>query len=144
MRHEKASDPYIPRVSHLIADETWDSIPTNSTSMLKKSDERTLWRLRLLVARAAQDCGVMHHQLHDLGALLDGVIERGAISSVDLVRLEKLTLTVARCADDCSRTEHCDFVRADLVCELREVSERLRESLLDARVPELVGQGQRN
>ena len=119
MRHEKASDPGVPRISHLIADETRDSILTNSTSMLKKSDERTLWRLRLIVARAAQDCGVMHHQLHDLGALLDGVIEKGAISSIDLVRLDKLAMTVSRCADDCSRTEHCDFVRADLVCELR-------------------------
>ncbi len=113
--------------------------------MLKKSDERTLWRLRLIVARAAQDCGVMHHQLHDLGALLDGVIEKGAISSIDLVRLDgKLARTVTGGADDASRTEHCDFVRADLVCELRELSERLRDSLLDARVPELVGQGDRN
>ena len=106
--------------------------------MLKKSDERTLWRLRLIVARAAQDCGVMHHQLHDLGALLDGVIEREAISSVDMMRLEKLAMAVARCADDCSRTEHCDFVRADLFCELRELAERLRNSILDARLPELV------
>jgi hypothetical protein len=144
MRHEKASDPGIPRVSHLIPLEERDSLLRNSTRMLKKSDERTLWRLRLIVARAAQDCGVMHHQLHDLGALLDGVIEKGAISSVDLVLLERLAATVARCADDCSRTEHCDFVRADLVCELRELSERLRDSLLDARVPELVGQGDRN
>src|SRR5664279_4537353 len=104
--------------------------------MLQKSDERTLWRLRLVVARAAQDCGVMHHELHDLGALLDTVIERGAISAGDLLRMDKLSTSISRCADDCLRTEHCDFVRADLLCELRELSERLRDSLLGARVPE--------
>jgi hypothetical protein len=104
--------------------------------MLQNSDERTLWRLRLVVARAAQDCGVMRHELHDLGALLDTVIERGAISAGDLMGVEKLSASISRCADECLRTEHCDFVRADLLCELRELGERLSASLLDARVPE--------
>ncbi len=104
-------------------------------SILQKSDERTLWRLRLVLARAAQDCGVMHHQLHDLGALIDTVIERGAVSNVDLMRLEKLSSAIARCADDCARNEHCDFVRADLVCELRELDDRLRDTLYDERTP---------
>ena len=108
-------------------------------SMLQKSDERTLWRLRLIVARAAQDCGVMHHQLHDLGAIIDTVTARGAITAADLQRLEKLSTSIARCADDCSRNEHCDFVRADLACELRELDDRLRDSLFSERTPVLAG-----
>lgn len=102
---------------------------------LQKSDERTLWRLRLVVARAAQDCGVMHHQLHDLGALIDSVIERGAVTDSDLLRLDRLSKAIAQCADDCARNEHCDFVRADLVCELRELDARLRDTLYRERTP---------
>ncbi len=109
-------------------------------SMLEKSEQRTLWRLRLLVARAAQDCGVMHHQLHDLGALLDGVIDTGDISSDDLVRLEKISAAVSRCADECRRNEHCEFVRADLFCELRELDERLRRGVFST-VSELLTAG---
>ena len=109
------------------------------TDMLQKSDERALWRLRLIVARAAQDCGVMHHQLHELGALLDGLIERGEVANADLVHLEKVSMNIADCADSCSRNEHCDFVRADLVCELGEIDKRLRDSVYEARQPALSG-----
>jgi hypothetical protein len=113
------------------------------TDMLQKSDERALWRLRLIVARAAQDCGVMHHQLHELGALIDGVIERGEVLDTDLLRLEKASRNIADCADSCSRNEHCDFVRADLVCELRELDERLRDSMYEACQPALTGSDHR-
>lgn len=77
----------------------------------------------------------MHHQLYDLGALIDVVVERGAITDADLARLEKLSTAIAKCADDCARNEHCDFVRADLVCELRELDDRLRDTIYLDRTP---------
>ncbi len=77
----------------------------------------------------------MHHQLHDLGALLDTVADRGGVTPADLIRLEKLSTDIALCADDCERNEHCEFVRADLVCELRELDDRLRNALYSERTP---------
>ncbi len=108
-------------------------------SMLQKSDDRTLWRLRLVIARAAQDCGVLRHQLFELGAVLDAMNERGEFTHTDLLRLEKLSTSIARCADDCSRNEHCEFVRADLVCELRELDDRLRDTIYTERTPAVAG-----
>lgn len=71
------------------------------------------------------------------------VIERGEVSNADLLHLEKASRNIADCADSCSRNEHCDFVRADLVCELRELDEQLRDSVFEARQPAFSGGGRR-
>lgn len=71
----------------------------------------------------------MHPQLFELGALLDLVLERNEITAEDVRRLEKVSGLISDEAEDCARTLHCDFVRRDLVCELREIDERLLESL---------------
>lgn len=70
----------------------------------------------------------MHPQLFELGALLDRVLVREDLTSDDIHSIEKLSETIADEADDCVRTMHCDFVRRDLVCELRELDDRLRQS----------------
>jgi hypothetical protein len=101
--------------------------------MLQKADERSVRRIRLLVARASQDCGAMHPQLFELGAVLDLVLERNEITAEDLRGLEKLAGLISDEAEDCVRTLHCDFVRRDLACELRELNERLGESLAATR-----------
>lgn len=78
----------------------------------------------------------MHPQLYELGALLDEVLERKEIRVGDVRRLENLAMHISEEAEDCQRTLHCDFIRRDLICELRELNERLHESLV--RVRELV------
>jgi hypothetical protein len=70
----------------------------------------------------------MHPQLFELGALLDRVLMRCDLTADDVRVLEKLAVTISDEADDCVRTLHCDFVRRDLICELRELDERLRQS----------------
>ena len=75
----------------------------------------------------------MHPQLFELGALLDVVLARDAFTADDLRRLGKVSAQISEEADECARTLHCDFVRRDLVCELRELDERLRSSLAAAR-----------
>src|SRR5512140_755740 len=109
--------------------------------MLKTADDRSVRRIRMLVARASQDCGAMHPQLFELGGLLDLVLIRDEITAEDVRRLEKLATQISVEADECERTLHCDFVRRDLVCELRELDERVRQSLAAAQAPELVTAG---
>jgi hypothetical protein len=75
----------------------------------------------------------MHPQLFELGAILDLALERDEITAEDLRGLEKLAGLISDEAEDCMRTLHCDFVRRDLVCELRELNERLLESLAATR-----------
>lgn len=96
--------------------------------MLETPDERSIRRIRLLVARASQDCGAMHPQLFELGALLDRVLIRADLTADDVRSLEKLSEKISDEAEDCVRSLRCDFVRRDLVCELHELDDRLRES----------------
>ena len=71
----------------------------------------------------------MHPQLFEIGALLDRILVRCDLTPDDVRSLGKLSAMISEEADDCVRTLHCDFVRRDLVCELRELDDRLRESL---------------
>ena len=75
---------------------------------------RDLRRLRLLVTRAAADCGRWHPELRELDALL-------RVDRIDSDRVQSLLAALERPVPADPDREECRIIRGDIASELRDL-----------------------